>query len=534
MVDVATYDYVIVGAGSAGCVLANRLTEDPRTSVLLVEVGGSERHPFISMPAGFIKTVDNPLFNWCFHTEPSATVKDRAILFPRGKVLGGSSAINGHLYVRGQPRDYDTWAQLGNRGWSYDEVLPYFRKSETRPGGDIGIRGQDGPLHVSDIHERHPLCEAFFEAAQVQGLPHNPDYNSGNQEGTAYYQRTIRNGRRWSAAHAFLRPAIKRPNLTVLTDTFVETITFDCHRATGLRCRWHGQERTVNAAREVILAAGAIGTPHLLQVSGAGPAEHLRQIGIKPRFDLAGVGEGLQDHYAVRVAARVKDQATLNERARGLRLGFEIAKWFMIGKGLLAFSPAHAAAFVRSEPHLETPDLQFVFTPASYTEGMIGQLQSFPGMTMGVWQLRPESRGYVRALSPDPYEAPTIQPNYLETKADQEAIVRGLKWCRRFLSSEPLSSFSAGETLPGPDTASDENLLDYARERGATVYHAVSTCRMGTDDRAVVDHRLRVKGIDRLRIIDASVMPTMPSANTNAATMMIAEKGADLLNEDRN
>ena len=528
----ATYDYVIVGAGSAGSVLANRLTEDPRVSVFIVEAGGSERHPLVSMPAGFIKTIDNPLFNWCFKTEPADGVKGRAILFPRGKVLGGSSSINGHLYVRGQPRDYDTWAQLGNRGWSYEDVLPYFKKSELRPGGDPETRGLGGPLHISDIHERHPLCEAFLSAAENLGVPRNPDYNSGVQEGAAYDQRTIKDGRRWGAAHAFLRPAMKRRNLTVASDAHVEAITFDGRAATGIKYRRHGQLHHAMAGREVILAAGAIGTPHLLQLSGVGPAQQLREIGVDVLHDLSGVGEGLQDHYAVRVAARVKGQATLNERARGVRLGYEVATWFATGKGLIAFSPAHAAAFVRSEAHMDQPDLQFVFTPASYTEGMIGQLQRDPGMTTGVWQLRPESRGYVRARSADPYEPPLIQPNYLADEVDQMAIVKGLKQCRRFLSAEPLAAFNDGETLPGPDVASDDELLDYARSRGATVYHAVSTCRMGRDHRAVVDDRLRVIGIGRLRVIDASVMPTMPSANTNAATLMIAEKGADLLRED--
>ena len=528
----ADFDYIIVGAGSAGCVLANRLTENPNISVLLVEAGGSERHPYVSMPAGFIKTINHPQFNWCFHTEPNAAVKDRAILFPRGKVLGGSSSINGHLYVRGQPRDFDTWAQLGNRGWSYEDVLPYFRKSETRPDGDPAVRGQDGPLHVSDIHERHPLCEAFAATANALGLPSNPDYNSGDQEGVAYYQRTIRNGRRWGAAHAFLRPAMKRPNLRVVSDALVETLTFDGKRATGIRYRRYGREHMVIAGCEVILAAGAIGTPHLLQISGVGSVEHLRRIGVSVLHDLPGVGLGLQDHYAARVAARVKQQRTLNERAQGLRLAYEIAKWFSNGTGLIAFSPAHVAAFVRSEPHLDQPDLQFVFTPASYTEGMIGKLQSFPGMTTGIWQMRPESRGHVLARTPSPHDAPEIQPNYLADEMDQAAIVRGLRWCRKFLNAAPLVTYNDGETLPGRDVETDDELLDYARSRGATVYHAVSTCRMGTDPRAVVDERLRLKGIDQLRIVDASVMPTMPSANTNAATLMIAEKAADLIKAD--
>ncbi len=530
----ATYDYIIIGAGSAGSVLANRLTADGRTSVLVLEAGDSEKHLFMTMPAGFMKTVNDRRFNWCFTTEPSDTIKGRAIHFPRGKALGGSSSINGHLYVRGQRQDYDTWAQLGNRGWSYDDVLPYFRRAETRPGGDPEIRGTDGPLHVSDIHDRHPLCEAFVAGANELGLPLDPDYNDGTQAGVAYYQRTIRNGRRWGAAHAYLRPAMARANLTVKTGADAERIVFDGTRATGITYRHHGRPMQAFAGREVILAAGAIASPQLLQVSGVGPAGLLRDIGVAVQHDLAGVGTGLQDHYALRVAARVKGQQTLNERARGHRLGLEIAKWFGAGKGLLAFSPAHVAAFVKSAPHLATPDLQFVFTPASYTDGAIGQLEPTPGMTAGTWQLRPESRGYVKAVSSSMYDAPTIQPNYLADAVDQAAIVEGFRWCRRFLASEALTPYFDGEALPGTDVESDDEVLDYARERGGTVYHAVSTCRMGPegDARSVVDDRLRVKGLQRLRVIDASVMPTMPSANTNAATIMIAEKGADILIED--
>jgi choline dehydrogenase len=533
MSDTPVYDYVIVGAGSAGCILANRLSANPRNSVLVIEAGGSERHPYVAMPAGFIKTIDDPRFNWCFHTEPTPETKDRAILFPRGKALGGSSAINGHLYVRGQQRDYDTWAQLGNRGWSYSDVLPYFRKSESYAAGDPEVRGQDGPIHVSDIHERHPLCEAFIAGAQSLGVPLNPDYNGETQEGVAYLQRTIRNGRRWSAAHAFLRPAMKRPNLTVVSEAMVTGLTFDGSRATGVTYRHHSIPKAAVAGRELILAAGAIGTPHLLQISGVGAAAHLKSIGVDVRFDLPGVGEGLQDHYAARVATRVVGQETLNERARGLRLGREIATWIATGKGLLAFSPAHVAVFWRSLDHLETPDIQFVFTPASYSEGMIGQLQPFPGMTCGMWQMRPESKGYVRARTPEAFDAPIIQPNYLTAETDRDTAIRGLRMARRFLATEALAPFKDAETLPGPDIETDAELLDYARSRGATVYHAVSTCRMGSDPQAVVDDRLRVKGIDGLRIVDASVMPTMPSANTNAATMMIAEKGADLILNDR-
>jgi choline dehydrogenase len=523
------FDYVIVGAGSAGCVLANRLTADPQVSVCLIEAGGSDRHPYIAAPAGFIKTINDARFNWCFKTEPSDGVKGRAIPFPRGKVLGGSSAINGHLYVRGQSRDYDMWAQLGNRGWSYDDVLPYFRKSESFAGGDPATRGLDGPLHVSDIPLKHPLCEAFLKGTGELGLRANPDYNSGDQEGAAYYQRTIRGGRRWSAAHAFLRPALKRPNLTVLTDASAQALTFEGNRATGVRIRRHGQTMVIAAGREVVLSAGAIGSPHLLQVSGIGPVSLLKDIGVPVRHALAGVGESLQDHFAIRCAAKVRGIRTFNERARGWRLGVEIARWLANGSGLLSFSPAHVAAFVRSQPHRDTPDLQFVFSPASYSEGVFGQLQPFPGMTSGVWQLRPESKGYVRARSADPDGAPLIQPNYLAAETDRRSVIDGLKWCRRFFATAALKPYFEAETMPGERVRSDDEILDYARSRGATVYHAVSSCRMGADPMAVVDDQLRVKGIASLRVIDASVMPTMPSANTNAATWMIAEKGADLL-----
>ena len=525
----AVYDYVIVGAGSAGCVLANRLTENPRISVLLLEAGGSDRHPYISAPAGFLKTFADPRFNWCFTTEPGAGVNDRAIHFPRGKVLGGSSAINGHLYVRGQARDYDTWAQLGNRGWSYHEVLPYFCKSEDRSAGADEFHGSGGPQHVSDIDERHPICEAFIEGAAEIGVPRNDDYNGRNQEGVGYYQRTIRNGRRASAARSFLHPVRSRPNLHVVTKAQAQRLTFEGTRVTGIEYRRHGKLLSASAGREVILSAGAIGSPHLLQISGIGSPDHLRDIGVAVRHALPGVGEGLQDHYAVRVAHRVTRPITLNERARGIRLCWEIARWLTTGRGLIAFSPAHVAAFVRSQPELELPDLQFVFTPASYTVGVVGKLQPFPGMTNGVWQLRPESTGFVRARTADTSDAPAIQPNYLSAAADQRAVVDGLRWCRRFLATDALAPYRGPETLPGPDVVTDDELLMYARQHGATVYHAVSTCRMGRDPMAVVGADLKVHGVAGLRVVDASVMPTMPSANTNAATLMIAEKAADLI-----
>jgi choline dehydrogenase len=525
-----SYDYIIVGAGSAGSVLASRLTEDSRVSVLLVEAGGSDRHPFIVMPAGFLKTFDDPRFSWRFNTEPGPGVDGRAIQFPRGKVLGGSSAINGHLYVRGQARDFDTWAQLGNRGWSYDDVLPYFRKSEDRATGADQWHGVGGPQHVDEFAERHPICEAFLAGAQQElGLPRNPDYNGASQEGVAYYQRTVRNGRRRSAAHSFLRPALRRPNLRVVTHALVRRVVLDGRRAVGITYTRGGTVTTVRAGREVILAAGAVGSPHLLQLSGIGAPDHLRAIGADVRHALAGVGEAFQDHYIVRVAHRVTQPITLNERARGLRFYGEILRWLVKREGLLSYSPAHVGAFLRSHRELELPDLQFVFTPASYATGVVGQLERLPGMTIGVWQMRPESRGFVRARTAEARDAPAIQPNYLTAQEDCRAVVAGLDWCRRLLATEALASYRGPETVPGEEVVGDDALLAYARRSGVTVFHAIGGCRMGGDPLAVVDAELRVHGIAVLRVVDASVMPTMPSANTNAATLMIAEKAADLI-----
>jgi choline dehydrogenase len=526
------YDYVIVGAGSAGCVLANRLSADPRISVLLLEAGGSDRHPYVQAPVGFLKTFDDPRFNWCYQTEPGEGVDGRAVYFPRGKLLGGSSSINGHLYVRGQARDFDTWGQLGNRGWSYADVLPYFRRSEDRSSGADDFHGAGGPQHVSDIAERHPICEAFIAGAESIGVPRNPDYNGARQEGVAYYQRTIRGGRRHSAATGFLRPALRRPNLRLETDAHVLRLERDGSRVTGVAWRKHGAVYRALAGAEVLLSAGAINSPQLLQLSGIGPAALLRAIGVAVAHDLPGVGEGLRDHYAMRVVHRVTQKITLNERARPPRLWWEIALWLASGKGLLGFSPAHVGAFIRSRPEFDEPDLQIVFTPASYSDGVTGQLQKVPGMTCGVWQMRPESTGWVRARSADPDAPPAIQPNYLATETDRRAAVDGLRWARRLLRTAPLAAYRGPETLPGEAAESDEALLAYARAKGATVYHAAGTCRMGSDPLAVVGPDLRLQGMAGIRVVDASVMPTMVSANTNAATLMIAEKAADLILAD--
>lgn len=527
------FDYVIVGAGAAGSVLAERLSRDEGVTVLVLEAGASDRHPFVFIPAGFVKTFRNPRFNWNDETEPDENVNGRRIHFPQGKGLGGSTSINGHLWVRGQPLDYDGWAQRGARGWSWADVEPWFRAIETRPGGDPDVRGQDGPMHVSDPGEKHPLCRAFIEGAAEVGLPVNPDYNGPDQEGVGWYQRTIRNGRRWSAADAYLRPAMRRTNVRVETRAIAERIIFENGRATGLRWRRGGSSHVVKARVEVILSAGALRTPQLLQVSGVGDPEDLAAIGVEPVLARREVGKNLQDHYAARVTYRVKAMKTLNERASGPSLAWEIARWFANKQGLLAFSPAHVAGFAKSEPHLETPDLQFVFSPASYSEG-VARLEREPGMTSGFWQLRPESRGWVRARSANIADAPSLQPAYLQAETDRRTAIAGVRWCRALCGTAPLSPYRDMELMPGAEVRSDDEILDYVRERGATVHHAMGTCRMGTDPEAVVDERLRLRGMNGIRVIDASVMPAMPSANTNAATLMIAARAAEMVVDDRN
>jgi len=528
------FDYIIVGAGSAGCVLANRLSADPDTTVCLLEAGGRDWHPYIQMPAGFVKTYSMGSVNWLYSMETSEGTAGRSIAAPRGKTLGGSSSINGHIYNRGQAADFDHWAQRGNHGWGYADVLPYFRRLERREGGDPVYRGQDGPLTVTDLDWSHPLCEAFIEGAVEMGIPRNPDYNGAEQLGVAYAQRNIKNGRRVSSASAFLHPVKGRKNLEIRTRAHATGLVFDGTRVTGVKYRTGGRQgraAEIGARREVILSGGSFNSPQLLQLSGIGDPEALRAVGIECRHALPGVGENLRDHYAPRLTARVKNIDTINERVRGLNLAREAMNWAFRRKGVLTLNPTLIYCFWRSHPAVEQPDIQLTFTPASYAEGVQGKLEDEPGMTCAPWQQRPESSGYCRIRSADPFEAPAINPRYLSVESDIPVLLGAIRLARALLKSAPLAPYYDHEAFPGEDVQTDDELLAMARERGTTTFHPMGTCRMGpdTDPTAVVDDQLRVHGIQGLRVADASIMPMMLSANLNAGTMMIADKASDMI-----
>jgi choline dehydrogenase-like flavoprotein len=529
-----TFDYVVVGGGTAGSIMVNRLSADG-ASVCLLEAGSKDRHPFIHIPAGYIKNIYSPKLTWNFKSKPNPATANRSFPLPQGRVLGGSSSINGLNYVRGQSADYDNWAQMDNTGWSYGEVLPYFKRSERRIGpGDDAVRGRDGELPITDLDLIHPICEAFIEGAAQMGIPSNPDYNSGDQAGTGYFQRTVHKGYRYSAAKAFLRPARKRSNVDIRTNAQAAEILFDGNRASGIRYhqgKQSGATVDVRARREVILCAGALNTPKLLQLSGIGPAEVLGDLGIKVRADLRGVGNNLRDHYGVRMVSQLKDVKTFNSMAQGLPLGLEIAKWLLGRPSLLSVSPSLTHLFWKSSDALETPDLEYVMTPASFREGTVGLLDDKPGMTVGVWQMRPESHGYVRPVSRNPFDPPEINPNYLSDPRDQQVLLRSIHLGRKLMTTAPLQPWLTGQTNPNLNLQSDDELLDWARREGITVYHMIGTARMGPDGDpgAVVDSQLRVRGFQGLRVADASVMPVMPSGNTNAPTMMVAEKAADMI-----
>ncbi|HVG50491.1 MAG TPA: GMC family oxidoreductase N-terminal domain-containing protein [Xanthobacteraceae bacterium] len=526
-------DYVIVGAGSAGCVLANRLSEDG-ASVILIEAGPRDTSPLIHIPAGSIKLIRHKTLNWNFFAEPEEGTGGRALHWPRGKVLGGSSSINGMLYVRGNARDYDRWAQMGCTGWSYESVLPFFKKSEAFAPGGNDIRGGDGPMAVEHYRTVLPLTDRFVEAAQDAGIPLNPDYNGASQEGVSYSQNSRRKRFRQSTARAFLTPARGRSNLRVETDAQAQRLTFDGKRCTGVVIRRGDKTIHVKAAREAILSAGAIGSPHLLQLSGVGAPDHLRNIGIDVVHALPNVGQNLSDHYCALIVHRVKDATSVNELATGLPLVGEMIRYVLTGRGALTFGVTTAMAFVRSREGLESPDLQLSFTPMSRDPIAHGfdRLEPLPGASIAVCVVQPESRGTILAKSADPKEYPAIRPNYFSAQRDLDVMVAGLKMARQIFASPKWMAHSAAELRPGVAKVSDKELADYARNGGASVFHPVGTCRMGGDDASVVDPRLLVRGIAGLRVIDASVMPTVTTGNTNAPTIMIGEKGAAMIRED--
>ncbi len=530
----AEFDYAIVGGGTAGCVLANRLSADGRHRVLMLEAGPPDRYLWIHIPIGYGKTMFHPIYNWGFHTEPDPGMLNRSIYWPRGRVLGGSSSINGLIYVRGQPEDYDAWAAAGNTGWSWHDVLPYFIRSEGNQRGASATHGADGPMACSDIGERHELIEAIIDGAQQLGVPRTDDFNGGAQEGVGYFQLFTRNGLRCSTAVGYLRPARKRANLDVRTDAQATRVLFEGTRAVGVEYRQGGALHTVRATREVILAAGALQSPQLLQLSGVGPAALLRQFSIPLVCERPGVGENLQDHLQLRLLFRCTKPITTNDDLnswwRSLLIGM---KWVFARRGPLAVGINQGGLFTRVMPGAATPDIQFHF--ATLSADMAGaKPHPFPGFTFSVCQLRPGSRGFVRITSADPLAAPAMQPHYLSTPEDRACAIAAIRYARTLAATAAVAPYVAEELRPGPAVQTDDAILHFAREYGATIFHPSGTCKMGpaSDLLAVVDERLRVHGVTGLRVVDCSIMPTLMSGNTNAPVVMIAEKASDMVLAD--
>jgi len=526
------FDYVIVGGGTAGCVLANRLSADPASRVLLLEAGPEDRYVWIHVPIGYGKTMFHPVYNWGFHTDPDPGMDGRRIYWPRGRGLGGSSSINGLIYVRGQPEDYDGWAAEGNRGWSWRDVLPYFIRSESNSRGASETHGDRGPLACSDIGAKHELIEAIIAGAAELGVPRNDDFNGGRQEGVGYYQLFTRRGFRCSTAVGYLKPVRGRANLVVRTNAQATRILFEDLRASGVEYRRAGRVGRARASREVVLAAGALQSPQLLQLSGVGPGALLQQFGIPIVRDLPGVGENLQDHLQLRVLYRCTKPITTNDDLnswwRSARIGLE---WLLRRTGPLAVGINQGGLFTRVLPESTRPDIQFHF--ATLSADMAGaKPHPFPGFTFSVCQLRPTSRGYVRIASPDPLAAPSMQPFYLSTDLDRRCAIAGLRFARSLAATRAVAPYVESELRPGPEAQRDDELLAFSRAYGATIFHPSGTCRMGRDAMAVVDDRLRVHGVTGLRVVDCSIMPTLVSGNTNAPVVMIAEKASDMIVED--
>ncbi len=526
-----SYDYVIVGGGTAACVLANRLTESGRHTVLMLEAGGEPKSLWVKIPAGFTKLLNDPVYNWRFETQPEENVQGRTIAVPRGKGLGGSSLINGMIYVHGQPQDYDHWAALGATGWSAREVAPYFSKLETYLPGK-GDRGHAGPMHIAQVAERYPIADALVQAAKEDGQPLNADYNAERQDGFGYYQVAQKGGQRWSVVDGYLNPVRHRRNLTIRTGAHVTRVNVENGRCTGVTYLQKGQSFNVLARREVVMAAGAVQTPQILELSGIGNPDLLNRLGIPLVHASRSVGENYIDHYATRMNWRVKNTQTLNELAQGWRVGLAVLQYFTRRTGILTLGTGLVHGFVKTRQELATPDVQYFFMHASYANAAIRKLDHAPGMTIGVTGLRPTSKGSIHIQSGDPLQGPAIRPNFLATQEDQQTLIDGMKIARRIVGRNALEHFIDHEMSPGTDVQEDAQWLDFARANGQTIYHPVGTCRMGNDSEAVVDPRLKFKGLGGLRIVDASVMPAMVSGNTQCAVMMVAERGAELILQD--
>jgi choline dehydrogenase len=523
----AAYDYIIVGAGSAGSVLANRLSAKPDIKVLLIEAGGSDRSLYVRMPAG-IASLSGPRFNWGYETAPQAAMKGRRMYWPRGRLLGGSSSVNAMVYMRGQPADYDHWRQLGNAGWSYADVLPWFKKSECNERLHDEFHGSDGPLNVAERPYTNPLSHVFVEAAQQAGLPFNPDFNGPAQLGVGLFQVTQKNGRRWSAASAYLHPAAERENLTIVTKARATRVLIDKGRAVGVEYARGRKRRTARATREVVLAGGAINSPQLMLLSGIGPAAELRTLGVRVALDLPGVGKNLQDHLNVNIVRRAKRGSTLDGKNRGLAPIGVALEFLLYGTGPGTSNVAEAGAFAISGLGAATPDIQHHFIPAQVVDHA-RTIMDGDGVTLHSCCLRPQSRGEIRLASSDPLKPPIMDPNYLAAEYDLKILIDGLRRGREILAAAAFKPWLEEERMPGTAAQSDAALEDFIRAAAETEYHPVGTCKMGSDAMAVVDDQLRVRGIERLRVIDASIMPTVVSGNTNAPVIMIAEKGADMM-----
>jgi len=528
---VGEFDYIIVGAGTAGCVLANRLSEDPRNRVLLLEAGGNDNYIWIHIPVGYLYCMGNPRTDWGFKTEAVPGLNGRALNYPRGRVLGGCSSINGMIYMRGQARDYDGWRQLGNVGWAWDDILPYFRKSEDDAFGADDMHGAGGEWRVENQRLSWPILDAFIEACQEVGIPHVDDFNRGDNFGASYFRVNQRKGLRVNTAKAFLKPALKRQNLTVMSQAQVKEILLEEGRASGVTFWQSGELSQAGARAEVILAAGAIGSPQLLELSGIGAGDVLSAADIPVRHDLKGVGENLQDHLQIRTIYKVKNTQTLNERAGTLAGKARIALEYALQRsGPMSMAPSQLGVFTRSDPSFETPNIQYHIQPLSLDK--FGEpLHPFPAITASVANLRPDSRGATHIATPDPKAHPKIQPNYLSARTDRQVAADSIRVTRRILGTKAMAPLDPDEYLPGPAIASVVELARAAGDIGTTIFHPVGTCKMGQDDHAVVDDRLRVHGVGGLRVVDASIMPTITSGNTNSPTIMIAEKAADMILE---